>query len=158
MEDVGIFYRHLVHFTAFCYILRTFGIVRGNLVYFFPFCYFVQRKIWQPWHEGERKSQYLQHGRNDPRIFSTKEDSPAIALSPRPDPFDNFRIVVVGRLLGGRLHGPVVVNGVVSNDPAGDCSFAISDGLGFVGELASPLKGRLHEQPKSVRLGLSVQI
>jgi hypothetical protein len=49
MEDVGIFYGHLVHFTAFCYILRTFGIVRSNLVYFSRFWYFVQRKIWQPW-------------------------------------------------------------------------------------------------------------
>jgi hypothetical protein len=34
MEDVGIFYGHLVHFTVFCYILLTFGIVRSNLVYF----------------------------------------------------------------------------------------------------------------------------
>jgi hypothetical protein len=33
MEDVGIFYGHLVHCTVFCYILWTFGIVRGNLVY-----------------------------------------------------------------------------------------------------------------------------
>jgi hypothetical protein len=37
MEDVGIFYGHLVHFTVFCYILWTFGIVRGNLVYFSTF-------------------------------------------------------------------------------------------------------------------------
>jgi hypothetical protein len=42
MEDVGIFYR-LVHFTAFCYILRTFGIVRGNLV-FFPVLVFCLKK------------------------------------------------------------------------------------------------------------------
>jgi hypothetical protein len=48
MEDVGIIYRHLVHFTVFCYILFTFGIVRGNLVYFFPFWYFVTIRIWQP--------------------------------------------------------------------------------------------------------------
>jgi uncharacterized membrane protein YciS (DUF1049 family) len=34
MEDIGIFYRHLVPFMVFCYILWTFGIVRGNLVYF----------------------------------------------------------------------------------------------------------------------------
>jgi hypothetical protein len=34
MEDVGIFYGHLVHFTVFCYILWTFGIARGNLVHF----------------------------------------------------------------------------------------------------------------------------
>jgi hypothetical protein len=48
MEDDGIFYGHLVHFTVSCYILWAFGIVRGNLVYFFPFWYFVPRKIWQP--------------------------------------------------------------------------------------------------------------
>jgi hypothetical protein len=34
MDDVGIFYGHLVHFTVFCYILLTFGIVHGNLLYF----------------------------------------------------------------------------------------------------------------------------
>jgi hypothetical protein len=38
----------LVHFTAFCYILWTFGTVCGNLVYIFPFRYFAARKIWQP--------------------------------------------------------------------------------------------------------------
>jgi hypothetical protein len=48
MEDVGVFYGHLVHFMVFCYIVWTFGIVRGNLVYFSPFWYFVPRKIWQP--------------------------------------------------------------------------------------------------------------
>jgi hypothetical protein len=37
MEDVGIFYGHLVHFTVFCYILWAFGTVRGNLVYFSHF-------------------------------------------------------------------------------------------------------------------------
>jgi hypothetical protein len=30
MEDVGIFYRHLDAFTVLCYMLWTFGIVRGN--------------------------------------------------------------------------------------------------------------------------------
>jgi hypothetical protein len=49
MEDAGIFYGHLDHFTVFCYILLTFGIVCGNLVYFPLFCYFVPRKIWQQW-------------------------------------------------------------------------------------------------------------
>jgi hypothetical protein len=34
MEDVGMFYGHLVHFAVFCYILLTFGIVCGNLVGF----------------------------------------------------------------------------------------------------------------------------
>jgi hypothetical protein len=48
MEDVGVFYGHLVHFTAFCYILLTFGIVCGNLVHIFPFVCFVPRKILQP--------------------------------------------------------------------------------------------------------------
>jgi hypothetical protein len=48
MEDIGIFYEHLGHFTFFCYILLTFGIVCGNWEYFFPFWYFVPRKIWQP--------------------------------------------------------------------------------------------------------------
>jgi hypothetical protein len=37
MEDVGIFYGHLVDFTVFCYILWTFGIVRGNLAHFSRF-------------------------------------------------------------------------------------------------------------------------
>jgi hypothetical protein len=37
LEDVGMFYGHLVHFTVFCYILWTFGIVCGNLVYFSRF-------------------------------------------------------------------------------------------------------------------------
>jgi hypothetical protein len=65
-EDVGIFYGHLVHFRSFCYILWTFGIVRGNLVYF-PFVYFVPRKIWQPCYlaakvcrKGERRSLWTQ--------------------------------------------------------------------------------------------------
>jgi hypothetical protein len=52
MEDVGIFYGHLVHYTVFCYILWTLGIVRGNLVYFPPFWYFAPRKIWQPWSDS----------------------------------------------------------------------------------------------------------
>jgi hypothetical protein len=36
MEDVGIFYRHFVHFTVFCYILLTFGIVGGIFGIFSP--------------------------------------------------------------------------------------------------------------------------
>jgi hypothetical protein len=48
MEDAGMFYGHLVYFTAFCHILLTFGIVCGNLVYVFPFWCYVPRKIWQP--------------------------------------------------------------------------------------------------------------
>jgi hypothetical protein len=34
MEAVGIFYGHLVYFTAIGYILLPFGILCGNLVYF----------------------------------------------------------------------------------------------------------------------------
>jgi hypothetical protein len=41
MEDVGIFYGHLVYFT-------DFGFFYGYLVYISPFWYVVQRKIWQP--------------------------------------------------------------------------------------------------------------
>jgi hypothetical protein len=44
MEDVDIFYGHLVHFTVFCCILWTFGIVRGNLVYFPRFGILYQEK------------------------------------------------------------------------------------------------------------------
>jgi hypothetical protein len=72
LEDDGIFYRHLVHFTAFCSILWTFGIVRVNLVYFFPFWYLEPRKIWQPWFESKNPSWPLPLCHNpkfaDPRI------------------------------------------------------------------------------------------
>jgi hypothetical protein len=47
-EDVGIFYGHLVHFTVFCYISWTFGIVRGNLGYFPPFGILYQEKSGNP--------------------------------------------------------------------------------------------------------------
>jgi hypothetical protein len=48
MEDVGIFYGHLVYFRSFCYILGTFGIVRGNLVYFSRFGIFYREKSGNP--------------------------------------------------------------------------------------------------------------
>jgi hypothetical protein len=47
MKDAGIFYGHLVHF-FFCYILWTFGIVRGNLVYFSRFGILYQEKSGNP--------------------------------------------------------------------------------------------------------------
>jgi hypothetical protein len=47
-EDVGIFFGHLVHFTAFCYILWTFGRIRGNLVYFSRFGILYQEKSGNP--------------------------------------------------------------------------------------------------------------
>jgi hypothetical protein len=59
MEDVDIFNGHFVHFTTFCYILWTFGVVRGNLVYFSPFWYFVPRKIWQPCRSQKHQSPLL---------------------------------------------------------------------------------------------------
>jgi hypothetical protein len=49
VRDVGIFYVHLVYFTAICHTLWTFDIFPGYLEYFFPFWYVVARKIWQPW-------------------------------------------------------------------------------------------------------------
>jgi hypothetical protein len=48
MENLGIFYDHLVYFTAIGNILWPFGIFCGHLVYFGQFWYFVPRKIWQP--------------------------------------------------------------------------------------------------------------
>jgi hypothetical protein len=48
MKEVGIFYGHLVYFTAHCYILLTFGTICGNLVYFNTFWNVLPRKIWQP--------------------------------------------------------------------------------------------------------------
>jgi hypothetical protein len=48
LEDVGVFYGHVVHFTVFCYILRTFGIVCGNLVRFSRFGISYQEKSGNP--------------------------------------------------------------------------------------------------------------
>jgi hypothetical protein len=48
MENLGIFYNHLVYFTAIINILCTFGIFCVHLVNFTPFWYFAPRKIWQP--------------------------------------------------------------------------------------------------------------
>jgi hypothetical protein len=46
MDDVSVFYGHLLYFVAICYILWPFC---GNLVYISPFWYIEPRKIWQPW-------------------------------------------------------------------------------------------------------------
>jgi hypothetical protein len=48
MEDVGIFYGHLVHFTVFCYVLWTFGVVRGKMEYFSCFGILHQEKSGNP--------------------------------------------------------------------------------------------------------------
>jgi hypothetical protein len=44
MEDLGLFYGHLVYFTAICYILLQFCIVYGNLVHIFPVLVCCSRK------------------------------------------------------------------------------------------------------------------
>jgi hypothetical protein len=54
MEDVGIFYGHLVHFTIFCYILWTFGLVCKNLVYFYRFGILYEEKSGN---SGQRQQQ-----------------------------------------------------------------------------------------------------
>jgi hypothetical protein len=48
VEDVGKFFGHLVHFTVFCYILLTFGMVCGNLVYFSNFGILYEEKSGNP--------------------------------------------------------------------------------------------------------------
>jgi hypothetical protein len=62
MEDVGIFYGHLVQFTVFCYILWTFGIVRGHMVYFSRLSILYQEKSGNPGceqHSVKRSEQRL---------------------------------------------------------------------------------------------------
>jgi hypothetical protein len=45
MEDIGIFYGHLVYFTVIWYMyFWTFGLYCGNLVYFSQFWYVVPKK------------------------------------------------------------------------------------------------------------------
>jgi hypothetical protein len=56
MDNLGIFYDHLVSFTAIGNILWPFGIFYGHLVYFSYFGMFGPRKIWQPW------GMYVQEG------------------------------------------------------------------------------------------------
>jgi hypothetical protein len=53
MDNVGIFYGELEHFTAICYILLPFGIYCGHFLYFLPFWFIVPRKIWQPCSTGQ---------------------------------------------------------------------------------------------------------
>jgi hypothetical protein len=48
MENLGIFYDHMVYFTAIGNSLWPFGIFCSHLVHFPPFWYFEPRKIWQP--------------------------------------------------------------------------------------------------------------
>jgi hypothetical protein len=63
MEDVGIFYGHLVYSTAIWSILRPFGIFYCYLEYFSLFWYVVPRKIWQPCSQGilKKSGSFLNH-------------------------------------------------------------------------------------------------
>jgi hypothetical protein len=66
MENLGIFYDHLVYFTIFWpfglfYYFWPFGIYCGNLVYFPPFWYFVPRKIWQPCNATDATLKVVSH-------------------------------------------------------------------------------------------------
>jgi hypothetical protein len=46
MEDVGIFFGHLVYFVAIWYILWPIGIFCGHLVYFVTIWYILWLGIW----------------------------------------------------------------------------------------------------------------
>jgi hypothetical protein len=58
MEDVGIFYEHLVDFMVFCYILWTFGIVRGTLVHIYRFGILYQEKSGKPIEKKREKKAF----------------------------------------------------------------------------------------------------
>jgi hypothetical protein len=74
MEDVGIFYGHLVHFTVFCYISRTSGKVRGNLVHFSRFGILHQEKSGNPVrHRGSGRTEKFYKQFFFPRPISTLE-------------------------------------------------------------------------------------
>jgi hypothetical protein len=47
MEEVGIFYVHLVRFAIY-YLCMAIWYIFGLFGIFFPFWYLVARKIWQP--------------------------------------------------------------------------------------------------------------
>jgi hypothetical protein len=61
IENLGIFYDHLIYFTATGNILWSFSILCGDLVYFSPFWYFGPRKIWQPCCKYTTSRSYFQH-------------------------------------------------------------------------------------------------
>jgi hypothetical protein len=59
VEDVGIFYRHLVYLKAYWYILLPFGIFSGYLVYFHHFGMLYQNKSGNPGpKQGIRRTEF----------------------------------------------------------------------------------------------------
>jgi hypothetical protein len=86
MEDVGIFYKRLIHFTVFYYILWIFGIVCGNLVYFSPFWYFVPRKIWQPWLQRRRCKNLYRNIQPSPYFKKEEEELLQLLKKLQPTP------------------------------------------------------------------------
>jgi hypothetical protein len=65
MENVGIFYVHLVYFTAI-------GIFCGHLVYFFRFGALCTIKIWQPWLHNRCQCQCLACRKRKKRTYFDK--------------------------------------------------------------------------------------
>jgi hypothetical protein len=61
MENVGLFYDLLVHFTAIRNILWTIGMFCASFGIFYSFWYIVQRKIWQPWLQVKMRPRALHH-------------------------------------------------------------------------------------------------
>jgi hypothetical protein len=93
IEDIGIFYSHLVYFTVIWSILRSFGLFYGHLVYFtaiwsilwlfsifFPFWYVVPKKSGNPG-QGELRMTLYRNGhflKNSEKSFLHPENQPHI--------------------------------------------------------------------------------
>jgi hypothetical protein len=72
MKDVGIFYDHLVYFTAIWYIVWPFGIFYVYLLYFFPFwVYIVPRKNLATLDKNSNWKEKLFFGRFSPSVSVT---------------------------------------------------------------------------------------
>jgi hypothetical protein len=59
IEEVGIFYRHLVYFTPHWNILWPFGIFCGKLVYIYLFWYIAPKKSGNPAAQRQRTNNPL---------------------------------------------------------------------------------------------------
>jgi hypothetical protein len=94
----------LVLFTAFCSILRRFGIFHGYFGTFLPFWYVVPRKIWQHW-------SWAGHSETEPSLQSSQlwlaQDS-GPANDHRTDLLYLVRLdvaIMYGSLISGLCHG-----------------------------------------------------